>query len=75
MPQQRFLVYVDRLTCMHCAGVISKALTGLAGVVSVKPIVEKRLVDLTLDTDRTELDEVRSAIEAQGFEVRRIDPV
>ncbi len=73
MAQQRYHLYVDRMTCANCAGVISKALTGVSGVVSVKALPEKRLVDLVLDLDRGELDEIKSCIENQGFEVRRIE--
>ncbi|MGB9691256.1 MAG: heavy-metal-associated domain-containing protein [Candidatus Sumerlaeaceae bacterium] len=73
MAQQRYFVYVDRMTCANCAGIISKAITGAAGVISVKAMPDKRLVDLVLDLDRANLDEIKSCIESQGFEVRRIE--
>lgn len=73
MPQHRYHLYVDRMTCANCAGVISKALTGLAGIVSVKANPQKRLVDVLLDTERTSLDEVRQCIEKEGYEVRRVE--
>ncbi len=73
MTQQRYHIYVDRMTCANCAGIISKALTGLAGVVSVKAYPDKRMVDIVLDPERSELDDVRSAIESQGFDVRKIE--
>jgi copper chaperone CopZ len=73
MAQQRYVIHVDRMTCANCAGVISKALSGLAGVVTLKALPEKRIVELTLDPDRTELEEIRECIEKQGYEVRRIE--
>lgn len=73
MPQHRYHLYVDRMTCANCAGIIAKALTGLAGLVSVKAIPEKRLVDVLLDTERTTLEEVRQCIEKEGYEVRRVE--
>ncbi|MCX7625478.1 MAG: heavy-metal-associated domain-containing protein [Candidatus Sumerlaeaceae bacterium] len=73
MSQQRYHLYVDRMTCTNCAGIISKALTGLAGIISLKAVPEERLIDVLLDTDRTSLDEIRQCIEKQGYEVRRIE--
>jgi len=73
MAEQEYRIHVDGMMCTHCAGIVSKALTGLAGVLSVKANADRQLVELRVDPQRVQLDEIKAAIEDQGYEVRAIE--
>jgi len=73
MSQQRFILYVDRMSCANCAGTIAKEISTMSGVVTFKTLPEKRQIDVVLDTARTDPSEVKAAVEKLGFEVRKIE--
>lgn len=60
---------VPEISCGHCKQSIEGAVGALAGVESVTVDIEPRTVDLVFDDQTIELNEIKAAIEAVGYEV------
>lgn len=60
---------VPEISCDHCKHSIEEAVGALSGVESVNVEIEPKTVDLTYDESVVDLDQVKSAIEAVGYEV------
>jgi copper chaperone len=63
-------INVPSISCAHCKASIEGALRPLAGVVSVSVDVERRIVEVSFDPQRIDVDAIVAAIEDQGHEVK-----
>ena len=61
---------VPDIHCDHCASSIEGAVGSIEGVEKVKVQIEDRTVEVTYDDVSVKLDEIVSAIEGQGYEVK-----
>jgi len=61
---------VPDIHCDHCASSIEGAVGSIEGVEKVKVQIEDRTVEVTYDDVSVKLDEILSAIEGQGYEVK-----
>jgi copper ion binding protein len=64
------LFNVPDIHCDHCASSIEGAVRSIEGVEKVKVQIEDRTVEVTYDDGSVKLDEIVSAIEGQGYEVK-----
>lgn len=64
-------VYIDGMSCMHCAANVEKALTSVSGVVDAKVdlVNKKAVVKLKKDIDNATL---KAAVEDLGYNVTDI---
>lgn len=60
---------VEGMTCGHCKMAVTNALKELDGVKSVEVSVENGKVDVEYDESRVNLDQMKEAIEEQGYDV------
>jgi copper chaperone len=60
---------VPEMTCEHCEAVIKRALGPLSGVTSVTIDLDTKLVRVEHEGDQPTVEQLRSAVEAQGYEV------
>jgi copper chaperone len=60
---------VPEMTCDHCEAVIKRALAPLPGVTAVMVDLDTKLVQVEHEGDRPTLEQLRSAVEDQGYEV------
>lgn len=60
---------VPGIHCDHCKKSIEGALGGVAGVSSAEVSVPERTVTVDFDDQMVDLDNIREAIEGQGFDV------
>lgn len=61
---------VEGMTCGHCKQAVEKALTDLEGVQSASVVVDKGIADVSYDTSMVSLQEMKAAVEEQGYDVR-----
>lgn len=62
-------ITVPEIHCGHCKESIEGAVSGLEGVEAVEVDIEPRTVDLRYDESTIDLDAIKAAIEAVGYEV------
>lgn len=64
-------VYIDGMSCMHCAAKVEKALTSISGVSDAEVNLEdkKAVIKLKKDVDNAV---IRSAVEDLGYSVTDI---
>lgn len=60
---------VQGMSCNHCKQSVTDALSNLNGVSSVNVDLETGKVDVTYDENTVTLDQMREAVEDQGYEV------
>lgn len=60
---------VPEIHCGHCKTSIEEAVSSLDGVESVEVEVDPRLVNLRYDESAVNLEDIKAAIEAVGYEV------
>lgn len=60
---------VQGMSCNHCKQSVTDALSNLNGVSSVNVDLETGKVDVTYDENIVTLDQMREAVEDQGYEV------
>lgn len=60
---------VRGMTCGHCESSVKGALEGLNGVTSVEVNLSNGKVDVTYDDAKVTVDEMRNAVEDQGYDV------
>ncbi|NPE27497.1 heavy metal translocating P-type ATPase [Methanococcoides sp. SA1] len=61
------------MTCMHCHGRVTKAISSLEGVESVNVSLEKNNATVIFDPDKVSLEEIKQAILGSGYEVGKDD--
>lgn len=60
---------VPEIHCGHCKTSIEEAVSALGGVESVEVEVEPRAVNLRYDESTVNMEDIKAAIEAVGYEV------
>ncbi|MFY4776653.1 copper chaperone CopZ [Metabacillus sp. RGM 3146] len=60
---------VNGMSCAHCVKAVEGSVGKLAGVASVKVHLEAGKVDVKYDADQVSLNEIKEAIDDQGYEV------
>lgn len=61
---------VQGMSCGHCKAAVTNALKGLDGVKEVEVHLENGTVDVNYDESKVTLDQMKAAIEEQGYEVQ-----
>lgn len=60
---------VPEIHCGHCKTSIEEAVSALDGVDSVEVEIDPRVVNLTYDESTVNMEDIKAAIEAVGYEV------
>lgn len=60
---------VKGMTCNHCKMAVTGALEDLKGIDQVNVDVDKGTADVTYDPNTVTLDQMREAVEEQGYDV------
>lgn len=60
---------VEGMSCDHCKMAVTNALEELDGVKSVEVSVEKGKADVAYDAAQVNVDQMKEAIEEQGYDV------
>lgn len=71
MLKETMHLTVDGMSCNHCVQSIKKAVCALAGVQEVDVDLAGKTVAVVLDPSRVSPQNVKDAIEDQGYEVRK----
>ena len=66
---QHVVLNVPAVSCMHCKNAIEGAVRDIEGVVSVDVEVTEKTVSLQYDPDLVDLEELKDAIEEEGYPV------
>lgn len=64
-------LHIDNMTCTHCESTIENALTGVAGIESVKASYSTGKVIVTHDPDEITLERIEELIEEQDYHVKK----
>ncbi|GGL42664.1 copper chaperone CopZ [Sporolactobacillus putidus] len=62
---------VKGMSCGHCKMAVSGALKGLAGVSDVSVDLETGKVDVSYDEQKVNFEQMKDAVEDQGYDVVR----
>ena len=60
---------VEGMSCGHCKAAVEGSLNQLDGLQDVQVSLETGQVDVTYDDAKLSLDEIKAAIEDQGYDV------
>lgn len=60
---------VPEIHCGHCKTSIEEAVSALDGVDAVEVEIDPRVVNLTYDESTVNMEDIKAAIEAVGYEV------
>ena len=60
---------VQGMSCNHCKQAVTDALSNLDGVSSVQVDLETGKVDVTYDENTVTLEQMKEAVEDQGYDV------
>ncbi|MFC7395361.1 copper chaperone CopZ [Scopulibacillus cellulosilyticus] len=60
---------VQGMTCGHCEAAVTSALKELNGVSDVKVHLSEGKVDVSFDSSKVSIDQMKEAIEDQGYDV------
>ncbi|PNZ89215.1 copper chaperone [Staphylococcus devriesei] len=63
-------IKVDGMSCDHCRNAIESALAKLNGVTTAEVNLEKSEVRVDYDENRVSVDQMKQAIEDQGYDVK-----
>jgi len=69
MSDEHIVFDVPDVSCAHCKRAIEGAVSSLRGVDAVTVDVQEKQVDVRLSGDGASADEVRRAIEEEGYPV------
>ena len=61
---------VEGMSCSHCENAVKKAVGALQGVNSVEVSLSEKTVAVEFDAAKVSLDEIKEAIDDQGYEVK-----
>lgn len=67
---QQVILAIEGMSCGHCAAKVEKALFATAGVVSADVSLESNSVKIAYDPDRTNVNELKTAIQNAGYNPR-----
>ncbi len=63
------VIKVEGMTCNHCVMAVEGALNKLSGVSSAKVSLENKNVTVDFDDAKVDFDQMKEAIEDQGYDV------
>jgi copper chaperone len=69
MSKQTQELNVQGMSCQHCVHVVKTSVSALAGVDSVDVSLEKKLVTVGFDPEKTSLQSIENAIVDEGYSV------
>ena len=69
MAKETQVLKVQGMSCQHCVHAVKSSVSALAGVDSVEVSLEKNLVTVGYDGEKTSLPSIKAAIEDQGYTV------
>jgi copper chaperone len=67
---KKIMLVVDGISCNHCVKSIEDALMKIDGIYDIEVSLEYKTVDIEFDETKTNLDEIKEAIEDQGYDVK-----
>ena len=67
--EKNITLNVVGMTCGHCKAAVTGALKELPGVDEVNVDLETGKVDVSFDSDKVNIDEMKEAIEDQGYDI------
>ena len=70
MALQNVKMNVEGMSCMHCVAAVKKAAEALDGVCDVQVSLEEKTARVEFDSDKVTPDDIKKAIEAQGYDIR-----
>jgi len=66
---EQVTLQVQGMSCSHCVNSIEESVGNLNGVKSVKVHLDKNTVEVEFDSNIVSLEEIKSEIEEQGYDV------
>ncbi len=60
---------VNGMSCSHCENAVKKAVGALSGVANVSVDLQEKKVTIEYDPEKVTVDQIKNAIEDQGYEV------
>ncbi len=66
---EKIVLNVEGMSCAHCENRVKKAVDALSGVASVDVSLEGKTVTVELDPSAVSTQQVKEAIEEQGYDV------
>lgn len=66
---EKTILNVEGMSCSHCVNAVAKAVGTLDGVSGVQVDLEEKTVSVEYDPAKTSLDEIKLAIDDEGYEV------
>lgn len=60
---------VEGMSCGHCVNAIESNVGELSGVNEVKVHLDEGKVDISYDSSKVELNQIKSVIEDQGYDI------
>lgn len=61
---------VEGMSCSHCENAVKKSVGALDGVSNVSVDLKGKKVTVEFDSEKVTLDNIKDAIEDQGYEVK-----
>jgi Cu+-exporting ATPase len=61
---------VDGMSCGHCENAVKQAVGNIEGVTNIEVSLAKKTVDVEFDFTKVSVDEIKDAIENQGYTVK-----
>ena len=69
MPKMTQELTVNGMSCQHCVHAVKTAVSALSGVETVDVSLEKKLLTVGFDPEKTSLDSIRAAVAGEGYSV------
>lgn len=63
-------LHVEGMSCGHCVNAVETALTALAGVKEVAVSLADAKVDVAFDAATVSVEQIKEAIDDQGYDVK-----
>ena len=63
------IIKIEGMSCNHCTASVQNALSEVQGVSTVKVSLEDKCAEVEFDENIVVLDELKSVVEDQGFDV------
>lgn len=70
MKNEELVLNVEGMSCQHCVNSIKKAVGAIKGVSNVEVDLDKKTVATFYDANKTNAEDIKEAIEDQGYEVK-----
>ena len=66
---EKAIINVEGMSCSHCVNAVTKAVGSLDGVAGVLVNLEGETATVEYDSDKTNLEAIKVAIEEEGYDV------